>query len=79
MTAFLLYNGAGIIGGILFGLGFLSVARSIRHVNDVRDYTSIAGYGFMIFGTAGITTVLQDAYIPHMAYRAFHLLDWQPF
>lgn len=62
MTTFLLYNGAGITIGILFGLGFLSVARFISHGNDVRDYMSIAGYGFMIFGTAGITTVLQAAY-----------------
>jgi hypothetical protein len=65
MIAFLLYNVAEIIAGILFGLGFLSVARSIRHGNDVRDYMSIAGYGFMIFGTAGITTVLQDAHPPY--------------
>lgn len=65
MTTFLLYNGAGIIIGILFGLGFLSVARFISHGNDVRDYMSIAGYGFMIFGTAGITTVLQAAYPPY--------------
>jgi hypothetical protein len=65
MTSFLLYNGAGITIGILFGLGFLSVARFISHGNDVRDYMSIAGYGFMIFGTAGITTVLQAAYPPY--------------
>jgi hypothetical protein len=65
MTSFLLYNGAAIISGILFGLGFLSVARFISHGNDVRDYMSIAGYGFMIFGTAAITTVLQAAYPPY--------------
>jgi hypothetical protein len=65
MTTFLLYNGAAITIGILFGLGFLSVARFISHGNDVRDYMSIAGYGFMIFGTAGITTVLQAAYPPY--------------
>jgi hypothetical protein len=65
MIAFLLYNGAGIITGILFGLGFLSVARFISHGNEVRDCMSIAGYGFMIFGTAGITTVLQAAYPPY--------------
>ncbi len=65
MTSLLLYNGAGIITGILFGLGFLSIARFIAPGNDVRDYMSIAGYGFMIFGTAGITTVLQAAYPPY--------------
>jgi hypothetical protein len=65
MTSFLLYNGAAITSGILFGLGFLSVARFIRHGNDVRDYMSIAGYGFMIFGTAAVTTVLQAAYPPY--------------
>lgn len=65
MTSLLLYNAAGIITGILFGLGFLSVARFIAPGNEVRDYMSIAGYGFMIFGTAGITTVLQAAYPPY--------------
>lgn len=65
MTAFLLYNGALITTGILFGLGFLSIARFIHHGNDVRDYMSIAGYGFMIFGTAGVTTILQAAYPPY--------------
>jgi hypothetical protein len=65
MTSLLLYNGAGITSGILFGLGFLSVARFISRGNDVRDYMSIAGYGFMIFFTAGGTTVLQAAYPPY--------------
>jgi hypothetical protein len=65
MTALLLYNGAGTTSGILFGLGFLSVARFISHGNDVRDYMSIAGYGFMIFFTAGGATVLQAAYPPY--------------
>jgi hypothetical protein len=62
MTTLLLYNGAGITTGILFGLGFLSVARFIRKGIEVRDYMSIAGYGFMIFVTAAGTTVLQAAY-----------------
>jgi hypothetical protein len=65
MTSLLLYNGAVVTSGILFGLGFLSVARFISHGNDVRDYMSIAGYGFMIFLTAGGTTVLQAAYPPY--------------
>jgi hypothetical protein len=65
MVSLLLYNGAGIVTGILFGLGFLSIARFIPSGNDVRDYMNIAGYGFMIFGTAGITTVLQAAYPPY--------------
>jgi hypothetical protein len=65
MTSLLLYNAAGIIVGILFGLGFFSVARFISPGNDVRDYMSIAGYGFMIFVTAAGTTVLQAAYPPY--------------
>jgi hypothetical protein len=65
MTSLLLYNGAGITSGILFGLGFLSIARFITRGNEVRDYMSIAGYGFMIFLTAGGATVLQAAYPPY--------------
>jgi hypothetical protein len=65
MTALMLGLGSTTITGILFGLGFLSVARFINHGNDVRDYMSIAGYGFMIFVTAAATTVLQAAYPPY--------------
>jgi hypothetical protein len=65
MTSLLLYNGSTTTAGILFGLGFLSVARFISPGNDVRDYMSIAGYGFMIFVTAAATTVLQAAYPPY--------------
>jgi hypothetical protein len=65
MTSLLLYNGATITSGILFGLGFLSVARFITPSNDVRDYMSFAGYGFIIFVTAAATTVLQAAYPPY--------------
>ncbi len=65
MTALMLGLGSTIISGIFFGLGFLSVARFISRGNDVRDYMSIAGYGFMIFITAAATTVLQAAYPPY--------------
>jgi hypothetical protein len=65
MTALMLGLGSTTITGILFGLGFLSVARFISRGNDVRDYMSIAGYGFMIFVTAAATTVLQAAYPPY--------------
>jgi len=65
MTSLLLANGSTITSGIFFGLGFLSVARFISRGNDVRDYMSIAGYGFMIFVTAAATTVLQAAYPPY--------------
>ena len=65
MTALMLGLASTTISGILFGLGFLSVARFISPGNDVRDYMNIAGYGFMIFVTAAATTVLQAAYPPY--------------
>jgi hypothetical protein len=65
MTALMLGLGSTTISGILFGLGFLSVARFISQGNEVRDYMSIAGYGFMIFVTAAASTVLQAAYPPY--------------
>jgi hypothetical protein len=65
MTALMLGLGSTTLSGIFFGLGFLSVARFISRDNEVRDYMSITGYGFMIFVTAAAATVLQAAYPPY--------------
>jgi hypothetical protein len=50
--------------GILFGLSFLLIARSISSTSHVREYMLITGFGFMLFFNTGSATVLQAAYPP---------------
>jgi hypothetical protein len=61
----LLYNYSGIAVGVLFGLGFLSVARSIRGKAHARDYMTITCYGFIISFSAFFAVVIQTAYPPY--------------
>jgi hypothetical protein len=55
---------SGLLCGILFGIGFWSVARFVSHARDVRDYMILTAYGFIIFFTAGGAAVLQAGYPP---------------
>lgn len=55
---------SGSLCGILFGIGFWSVARFVSHARDVRDYMILTAYGFIIFFTAGGAAVLQAGYPP---------------
>jgi hypothetical protein len=51
------------VGGILFGIAFWSVARSVRR-SAVRDYMFISAYGIMILFTSNQATVLITAPYP---------------
>jgi hypothetical protein len=45
------------IGGILFGIAFWIIARSVRY-SGVSDYLMIVGYGVLLFFTSNQATVL---------------------
>lgn len=60
----LLSSVAVIACGILFGLGFLSIARSVNIATRVKDYMVVTGFGFILFFTVAGATVLQAAYPP---------------
>lgn len=61
----LLYTASATACGILFGLAFLLISRSISSTSHIREYMMIAGFGFMLFFNAGTATVLQAAYPPY--------------
>jgi hypothetical protein len=65
MIPILLYTYSYIVCGVLFGMGFLSVARRLGKTTDVRDYMIITAAGLIIFFSAGQTTVLQAAFPPY--------------
>jgi hypothetical protein len=53
------------ICGILFGIGFFSVAKSVtQYHHPVKDFLLITGYGFALFFTVAQATVLQAGYPP---------------
>lgn len=51
------------IGGILFGIAFWIIARSV-HYSGVSDYLMIAGYGVLLFFTSNQATVLINLPYP---------------
>ena len=65
MTNILIFSLSAIFTGILFGVAFLSVARTLKIGTPARNYMIIAAYGFLLFYIAGSTTVFQAAYPPY--------------
>jgi hypothetical protein len=64
MFNILIFSLSAIFTGILFGVAFLSVARTLKIGTAVRNYMIIAAYGFILFYVAGSALVLQAAYPP---------------
>ena len=60
----LIFSMSKPVGGILFGLAFLTIARSIRHDNIVRDYMIISAYGIILLFVSNEAIVLVDAPYP---------------
>jgi hypothetical protein len=65
MTNILIFSLSAIFTGILFGVAFLSVARTLQIGTAIRNYMIIAAYGFLLFYVAGSALVLQAAYPPY--------------
>jgi hypothetical protein len=51
--------------GILFGLGFWSLARALPADSRVKDYMIITACGFILYFNCGQASVLQAAYPPY--------------
>ena len=65
MTNILIFSLSAIFTGILFGVAFLSVARTLKIGTPARNYMIIAAYGFLLFYIAGSAFVSQAAYPPY--------------
>jgi hypothetical protein len=59
----LIISGSKPAGGVLFGIAFWSIARTIRR-SAVRDYMFISAYGIMLLFTSNQATVLITAPYP---------------
>lgn len=58
------YDYAAALIGIIIGIGFYSVARSVRENKNARDSLIIAGYGFIFYFISAFATVIQTGYPP---------------
>jgi hypothetical protein len=69
LSSFLLYYRviftiSSTIGGILFCIPFLQIARKFKRADSVRKYATISASGLILFFVAGSATVYQTPYPP---------------
>jgi hypothetical protein len=65
MNNILIFGIASVLTGIIFGVAFLAVARTLRKDNMLRQYMIIAAGGFVLFYVAGSVYATQAAYPPY--------------
>jgi signal transduction histidine kinase len=58
------YTLPAVVSGILFGLPFWMIARSLSYTSALKDYMIIAGSGFVLFELAIIGSVMLASYPP---------------
>jgi len=51
-------------GGVIFGIGFFLMAKSVRTMSPIRDYLIFCGMGFTLFFNCANATVYQNPYPP---------------
>jgi hypothetical protein len=51
-------------GGIIFGIGFFLMAKSVRTTSPLRDYLIFCGVGLTLFFNSANATVFQNPYPP---------------
>ena len=52
-------------GGILFGIGFMLGARQFPEKSSIKDYMMISAFGFILFFSAGQSTLAVTPYPPY--------------
>jgi hypothetical protein len=64
MNNILIFGIATVFSGIIFGVAFLSIARTLQKGSTLREYMVIAAYGLLLFYVAGSAAATQAAYPP---------------
>ena len=70
MFTIIFYSLQGLVGGILFGIPFLDLARRIKKVykgsssTKITEYMVATAFGFMLTYVSGTATVIQTPYPP---------------
>jgi hypothetical protein len=60
----LLFTSTKLAGGLLFGVAFWTIARTIRKDSHIRDYMIISAYGVILFFVSGVSGVIQASFPP---------------
>jgi hypothetical protein len=71
------YTLPAVVSGILFGLPFWMIARTLSYSSALKDYMIIAGSGFALFELAIIGSVMLASY-PPLGLASVHLWDYHP-
>ncbi len=61
---FLFYTYAISVGGLLFGIGFWLISRSIRIKNQIKDFTILVACSFLLLFNVIEATISQTSYPP---------------
>ena len=61
----LIFSFSGILAGIIFGISFLSIARTLKVGSAVRTQLIMTAYGFLFFYITGTAVAGQAAYPPY--------------
>lgn len=61
----LIFSFTGILSGIIFGISFLSIARTLKPGSAVRTQLMMVAYGFIFFYMTGSANATQVAYPPY--------------
>ena len=61
----LIFSFGGILAGIIFGISFLSIARTLRTNSVVRTQLMLTAYGFLLFYITASGNAHQAAYPPY--------------
>jgi hypothetical protein len=60
----LVFTSTKLAGGVLFGVAFWTVARTIRKDSHVRDYMIISAYGVILFFVSEVSGLIQAPFPP---------------
>jgi hypothetical protein len=61
----LLFSFSGILAGAIFGISFLSIARTMKMGSAVRTQLMLTAFGFLFFYITGSANATQAAYPPY--------------
>ncbi len=61
----LIFSFSGILAGIIFGISFLSIARTLKVGTAVRTQLILTAFGFLLFYITGTAVAVQAAYPPY--------------
>lgn len=70
----LIFTMSKVVGGILFGIAFWLIAKSLRHSTTVRNYMIMSAFGFVLLFVSNQAVVLISAPYPPFGLPTISLM-----